>query len=423
MSTPYGCFNPAGQCATAHGLDAYNAHFGCLAFSNAVTGCEPAECPPVLCDDAPPASIWPTSQQAFLSAMTASPGSPGRCGYSAPVTASAGAAPADASADTSQCAMHLLRHIVRVLNTTTASGCTGPCLGADQGGTTGCCSVVNSTATTPASPVVSYAFPTGAPAPQLTFAGATTSAVLAKYQNYMNALLYCRAASCSCGAGASDSAGVPRPCSGRGSCEPATVGSGAATWACECNAGASGVVCETTVNGGACPVAWSARTSSTLPCSGGDRGVCINGACVCFPPWSGAACELLACPAVNGEECSGNGTCTEFRTCACAAGYANGPAGACECQSNGGPCATVTPDAYTPVPGGGAGVNGNQDVIFGTPGGTSSTASLRATLIAAGVVLGLLIATILWFGLRERTGGLRPPRARSVPAPPSLGYA
>ncbi|GMF30833.1 unnamed protein product [Phytophthora lilii] len=100
-------------------------------------------------------------------------------------------------------------------------------------------------------------------------------------------------------------------CDGKGSCSAAT------SYACICNSGYAGYDCsQRECQKGA---AWfdGATAPNTAhaqaQCSG--RGSCSSstGVCTCLAPFTGAACDLLRCPAgsstVTGATCSGRGTC------------------------------------------------------------------------------------------------------------------
>ncbi len=55
-------------------------------------------------------------------------------------------------------------------------------------------------------------------------------------------------------------------------------------------------------------------------CTDPDRGICIQGECVCKPGFAGPACARRSCP---GNDCSGHGSCDgETGECKCDAGYA-----------------------------------------------------------------------------------------------------
>ncbi|KAL4110106.1 hypothetical protein PRIC1_001799 [Phytophthora ramorum] len=104
-------------------------------------------------------------------------------------------------------------------------------------------------------------------------------------------------------------------CDGKGSCSAGT------SYACICNTGFAGFDCSMRecVKGAAWfDGATAPDTAHALAqCSG--RGSCstTSGACTCLAPFTGAACDLMRCPAgtstVTGAICSGRGTCKSIQ--------------------------------------------------------------------------------------------------------------
>lgn len=99
-------------------------------------------------------------------------------------------------------------------------------------------------------------------------------------------------------------------CDGKGTCS-------GPTYSCACNTGYSGYDCSIRE----CPKGAAWFDGATAPdtahamtqCSG--RGTCSSstGLCTCLAPFTGAACDLLRCPAptvgITAATCSGRGTC------------------------------------------------------------------------------------------------------------------
>jgi hypothetical protein len=121
------------------------------------------------------------------------------------------------------------------------------------------------------------------------------------------------------------------PATANGACDGPTKGtcSNAPTWTCVCNAGFAGADCSLRT----CPrgIAWfdeptAPGTAHALAeCS--NKGKCDTktGLCACQPPFTGAACDVLNCPAgANGQLCSGHGTCRSMQQLALAATNSDG---------------------------------------------------------------------------------------------------
>eukprot|EP01012_Entosiphon_sulcatum_P030297 TRINITY_DN3729_c0_g1_i6.p1 TRINITY_DN3729_c0_g1~~TRINITY_DN3729_c0_g1_i6.p1 ORF type:complete len:6116 (-),score=439.75 TRINITY_DN3729_c0_g1_i6:64-18258(-) len=103
--------------------------------------------------------------------------------------------------------------------------------------------------------------------------------------------------------------GVTSPCSGQGTCDGGTQGTGA----CVCNTGHAGNACQYSCPGG-----------SLTPCS--LQGVCsdLNGTCLCNSGYAGSDCSK-ACPGGASKQCSTHGSCFDGAsgngTCRCEYGW------------------------------------------------------------------------------------------------------
>ncbi|KDO33681.1 hypothetical protein SPRG_19293 [Saprolegnia parasitica CBS 223.65] len=100
------------------------------------------------------------------------------------------------------------------------------------------------------------------------------------------------------------------PCSGHGMC------TGPPGFACKCSPGwtsgdCSQRTCTTGASWFALPTSTNVAHKTQETCS--NAGLCdsTTGMCTCFPPFTGAACELLDCPygPDSAAPCSGHGTC------------------------------------------------------------------------------------------------------------------
>lgn len=100
-------------------------------------------------------------------------------------------------------------------------------------------------------------------------------------------------------------------CSGHGAC------SGFPAYACACDATWGGGDCGQRI----CPVgtAWFAypyaNNAAHPPLECSNKGTCdrVSGRCACDWPFTGAACERLACPGHGPDGCSGHGECLTTR--------------------------------------------------------------------------------------------------------------
>ena len=116
----------------------------------------------------------------------------------------------------------------------------------------------------------------------------------------------------------------PNQCSGHGEC--------AADGTCKCFDGWGRFDCSERK----CPMecaGWArfhgvpslpAGSSAALPlqASGGPRGACVNGSCVCASGWGGPDCGEMVCPGEGGKLCSGHGACdTTKGACLCEDGW------------------------------------------------------------------------------------------------------
>uniref|UniRef100_A0A7S2JX95 EGF-like domain-containing protein n=1 Tax=Leptocylindrus danicus TaxID=163516 RepID=A0A7S2JX95_9STRA len=101
-------------------------------------------------------------------------------------------------------------------------------------------------------------------------------------------------------------------CLGLGVC------SGSPDYRCVCQEGRYGadcalMACPTGKSWTAAPIAGHNSAHAHTECS--DMGMCdpTSGACTCADGFSGAACEYLDCPGINGLDCSGNGVCYSMK--------------------------------------------------------------------------------------------------------------
>jgi hypothetical protein len=128
-----------------------------------------------------------------------------------------------------------------------------------------------------------------------------------------------------CGVATADVTACPGeiPCSGHGVC------TGSPKFRCMCSDGWMGAECSEMK----CPfgAAWfdfpvaEGRAHSLQECAG--RGTCdrSKGDCFCEEGVNGGACDRIQCPGLNGEPCSGHGTCLSMKHLAQAATF-NGDA-------------------------------------------------------------------------------------------------